>query len=378
MVTVTWMWIGNKPMLDNTPSSNITQSQANAAVGWNAHGSDQMKATDVSGPTLDPLRWQTSYQGTFISPATPFTYTNPAGARVSTTVVTFVTANFVVDTEDAAGNRITVTKPGVLMQTANGDVFFRPAAQTINEWNDIKILYGITVQSVATLPNNENIAKVGFNPGIKDVVIPPPCFVAGTLIETDSGFVAVEKLKAGDKVLTRDNGFKEIFWIGSVELSATHLRDNANHRPIRISAGALGPQTPSSDLLVSPQHRVLVRSKIAQRMFGAIEVLVAAKQLLLIDGIDIADDLEEVNYFHILFDQHEIVNSNGAPTESLYTGEEAMKSLGLAARQEIFSLFPALGEIDRETVAARTLTSGRMARKLAVRHRQNERPLYLS
>lgn len=293
-------------------------------------------------------------------------------------MVTFVTANFAVETEDAAGNRITVTKPGVLMQTANGDVFFRPAAQTINEWNDIKILYGITVQSVATLPSNENIAKVGFNPSIKDVVIPPPCFATGTLIETDIGFVAVEKLKTGDKVLTRDNGFKEILWIGSVQLSAAHLKSNPNHRPIRISAGALGPQIPSSDLLVSPQHRVLVRSKIAQRMFGAVEVLVAAKQLLLIDGIDIADDLEEVGYFHILFDQHEIVNSNGAPTESLYTGPEAMKSFGPAARQEIFALFPELQEMDHETVAARTLTSGRMARKLAVRHRQNERPLFLS
>lgn len=376
MTTVTWMWIGNKPMLDSSPSSNITQTQANAAVGWDAHGSDEMKATDVSGPIIDPARWQTSYQGTFFSPATTFTYTNPAGASVSTTVVTFVTANFAVETEDAAGNRITVTKPGVLMQTANGDVFFRPAAQTINEWNDIKVLYGITVRSVATLPNNENIAKVGFNPSIKDVTI-PPCFVTGTLIETEAGFVTVENLKVGDKVLTRDNGFKEISWIGSVQLSAAQLQDNPNHRPIRISAGALGPDTPSSDLLVSPQHRVLVRSKIAQRMFGANEVLVAAKQLLLIDGIDIADDLQDVRYFHILFDQHEIVNSNGAPTESLYTGRQAMKSLGSSARQEIFSLFPELREDDHEAVSARTLASGRMARKLAVRHRQNEHPLYL-
>lgn len=44
MTTVTWMWIGNKPMLDSSPSSNITQTQANVAVGWDAHGSDEMKA----------------------------------------------------------------------------------------------------------------------------------------------------------------------------------------------------------------------------------------------------------------------------------------------------------------------------------------------
>src|SRR5690606_24870473 len=115
-------------------------------------------------------------------------------------------------------------------------------------------------------------------------------------------------------------------------------------RPIRIRAGALGNGTPSSDLVLSPQHRVLVRSRIAQKMFGATEVLVAARQLLLLDGIDIATDLTEVEYFHMLFDRHEVVISNGALTESLYTGAQALQAVGKAARDEIFTLFPQLGE----------------------------------
>ncbi|KRW97185.1 hypothetical protein AQY21_05000 [Paracoccus sp. MKU1] len=99
---------------------------------------------------------------------------------------------------------------------------------------------------------------------------------------------------------------------------------------------------PTGDLVVSPQHRILARSHIAQTMFGTAEVLVAAKQLLALDGIEIAEDLSEVEYYHILFDHHEIVFSNGAETESLYTGAEALRVVGPAAAQEILALFPEL------------------------------------
>lgn len=201
------------------------------------------------------------------------------------------------------------------------------------------------------------------------------CFTRGTLIETEYGLRAIEDLKAGDRVYTRDNGLKPISWIGASKLTGAALAAKANLRPIRIKAGALAPKVPSADLMVSPQHRILVRSKIAQRMFGTDEVLVAAKQLLQIEGIDIAEGLSEVEYFHMLFDQHEIVLSNGAETESLYTGKQALKSLGAAAREEIFAIFPELMGAEEAAEGARMLLSGRQARRLAVRHAQNHRDL---
>lgn len=202
-----------------------------------------------------------------------------------------------------------------------------------------------------------------------------PCFCRGTLILTDEGEVPVEELRAGDIVMTRDHGPQPIEWIGSRHLGPEFLDKNPKLLPIRISAGALGAGLPSRDLVVSPQHRILVRSRIAQRMFGASEVLVAAKQLLQLDGIDIAHDLAEAEYFHILFRQHEVVISNGAETESLYTGPEALKSVGAQALQEIFSLFPQLRARDYSAVPARSLLSGRQGRKLAVRHAANGRAL---
>jgi len=141
------------------------------------------------------------------------------------------------------------------------------------------------------------------------------------------------------------------------------------------SAGALGANTPTSDLLVSPQHRILVRSNIAQKMFGTKEVLVAAKQLVLLDGIDVASKVKEVEYFHFIFDQHEVVVANGAEAESLFTGPEALNAVGAQARQELLELFPELVQDDYEAISARTLTSGRVGRRLAQRHVQNRKAL---
>jgi len=212
------------------------------------------------------------------------------------------------------------------------------------------------------------------DPGeINDLV----CFAAGTMILTPDGYRPVEELQAGDLVSTKDNGDKPLQWIGSRRLNTAALRANPHLNAIRIRAGALGEGVPSSDLLVSPQHRVLVRSKIAIRMFDSNEVLVAAKQLLCLDGIDIADDLQAVEYFHFLFDQHEVVISNGAETESLYTGAQALKGVGKAAAEEIFALFPELQDEDYQATAARPLLSGRQGRKLAMRHLTNDRPLVI-
>lgn len=201
------------------------------------------------------------------------------------------------------------------------------------------------------------------------------CFVKGTLILTSSGYVPVEELRVGDMVKTRDNGMQEIRWIGSRLLDGKTLKANPKIVPIRITKGALGGNVPSADLLVSPQHRILVRSKIAQRLCSAPEVLVAAKQLVMISGIDSASDLEEVEYFHILFDRHEVIDANGAETESLFTGPEALRTVGPSARAELIMLFPQLAEKDYSPRPVRHIPSGRVSRKMVVRHIQNTKPL---
>lgn len=203
------------------------------------------------------------------------------------------------------------------------------------------------------------------------------CFCRGTKIDTPSGPRAIETCVAGDRILTLDRGVQTLRWIGRRRYPQEVVKRLPNLWPIRIRQGALGGGTPHSDLFVSPQHRVLVRSRIAQRMFGADEVLVAAKHLLAAPGFEVLSEPSEVEYFHLMFDRHEVVFANGAAAESLFTGAQAMKSVSAAARAEIFTIFPNLactGPLARSP-AARFLVQGRQGRSLARRHLRNNREL---
>ena len=179
------------------------------------------------------------------------------------------------------------------------------------------------------------------------------CFARGTLIQTQLGEVPIEQLEMGHRVLTMDDGYQPIRWIGRTALSRADLEANPKLKPIRIRADALGPGLPKQDLLVSPQHRVLVRSAIAHRMFDAHEVLIPANKLLTLPGIDIEWEADGVDYFHILFDAHQLVWSNGAVTESLFTGPEALKAVSPEAREEIETLFPEIARPDFVPTAVR-------------------------
>jgi Hint domain len=202
------------------------------------------------------------------------------------------------------------------------------------------------------------------------------CFSSGTLIKTIRGEVAVETLKVGSRVLTLDNGYRMVRWIGNRKLSKVELEANPHLYPIRIPAGALGMGLPNTDLLVSPQHRVFIRSDVAARMVADAEVLIAAKHFVGTAGIHVATDVDGVDYWHFLFDEHEIVWSNGAPTESLFTGPEALKSVSPEAHAEIEAIFPHIFKAGSviECISARKIIPGRLARKLAERHEANVKP----
>ncbi|RJE82547.1 Hint domain-containing protein [Paracoccus onubensis] len=203
-----------------------------------------------------------------------------------------------------------------------------------------------------------------------------PCFTRNVRIKTEDGVKNVEDLIVGDRVYTKDNGLKDIKWIASRPIDRQSLIDNPNLRPIRIRKGALGCNLPEADLIVSRQHRVLVRSKIAQRVYGTNEILVPAKDLLMLEGVEVVADLEPVEYFHFIFDQHEVVYANGAETESLYPGPEAVKMIGSAAMEELLLLFPQLNEWNGQPSPARLLARGAKARNVISRHLKNGVPVF--
>lgn len=101
-----------------------------------------------------------------------------------------------------------------------------------------------------------------------------PCFVAGARIAVPGGEPPVETLCPGDLVLTRDHGPQPIRWAGARRVAAL-----GPLAPVRIAAGTLGAHR---TLLVSPQHRILLRGAALELMFGLPEALAAAKDL--VDG----------------------------------------------------------------------------------------------
>ncbi len=168
-----------------------------------------------------------------------------------------------------------------------------------------------------------------------------PCFTPGTLIATPTGEKMVEDLKMGDRIITRDNGIQEIAWTGRKVLDGKKLANNPHLKPILIKAGSLGDGLPERDMLVSPNHRVLVSSEMTQLYFEEREVLAAAKHMTGARGIHSIDAMS-TTYIHFMCERHEVVLSNGAWTESFQPGDYSLKGIGNSQRNEILELFPEL------------------------------------
>ncbi|MFT7596640.1 MAG: Ca2+-binding RTX toxin-like protein, partial [Paracoccaceae bacterium] len=168
-----------------------------------------------------------------------------------------------------------------------------------------------------------------------------PCFTPGTLIATPKGERRVEELQVGDRFITRDNGIQEIRWMGQRSLTGKELAYSEHLNPVLIRQGALGSGLPERDMMVSPNHRVLVANDKTALYFEDREVLVSAKHLTGLPGVDVVE-VSDVTYIHFMCDQHEVVLSDGAWTESFQPGDQSLKGIGNAQRNEIFELFPEL------------------------------------
>jgi len=201
------------------------------------------------------------------------------------------------------------------------------------------------------------------------------CLARGTLITTDHGDLPVEALKSGDKILTQDNGFQELVLTMSRVMAKSELRKNTNLYPVRISAGAMGAGLPKRDLIVSRQHRMVVKSNIAQRMFGARTVLVAAIRLTKLPRINVETSVQSIEYFHLIFENHEVIFAEGTPTESFLLNSESKNTLSFNQRSEFFTLFPEALAVDYTVKPAHAIPSLSLQKRLIQRHRKNARQI---
>jgi len=194
----------------------------------------------------------------------------------------------------------------------------------------------------------------------------PPCFTPGTLIRVPGGERAVETLAPGDLVETRDHGAQRLVWVGRVHVGAAQLAATPSFVPVRLRAGALAPGQPARDMLLSQQHRVLVRGWHVELLFGEAEVLAPVRHLANGGAIALARDVRSIDYIHIMCSRHEIVWADGIETETFLPGAQGLGSIPVKARDEVLALFPQLARAENPACGpARPLLKGWEARLVA-------------
>ncbi|MCX8507566.1 MAG: Hint domain-containing protein [Rhodobacteraceae bacterium] len=183
----------------------------------------------------------------------------------------------------------------------------------------------------------------GTSTKVVSITITVPCFAAGTLIETAEGCRPIEDLKPGELVRTRDHGMQPLRWIGCQRVTAAELQRSARLRPVLVPAGALAGGVPHRDLLVSRQHRLLLQTRTAEVSGGTRDsdgVLIPAILLTETQRAVAGPSDVDIDYWHLLFDRHEIVFVEGVEAESLLLGPMALRALPARTRKEICALFP--------------------------------------
>lgn len=229
-------------------------------------------------------------------------------------VETGLDQNIGVNATITLGDGSTVSRTLSILQADTGETF-------IAEWTSTSQLDGLSIQSI-TIDSVWQISWGGASTRESISGLAVVCFCPGTLIDTPNGPRAVETFKSGDLVTTVDLGPQPV-------LRTIHQVVDPTKRtaPVRFAAGALGNDRPHSAMLLSPQHRVLCRSRLAKRMFGQFDVFVTAKQLVRLPGISRDEGrAEAIHYHHIELAEHGIVIANGSPVESCLRGEKVLEA----------------------------------------------------
>lgn len=182
------------------------------------------------------------------------------------------------------------------------------------------------------------------------------CFMKGTRIATPDGEVAVETLKIGDLVLTAEGKAMPVRWIGRQTVS-TIFADPLRVLPIRITAGALGENLPVRDLLVSPDHALLVDG-----------VLIHAGAL--VNGTTIrreSDVPTTFTYYHVELADHSLILAEGVPAETFVDNVDRLAFDNWEEHEALYGDLPPIPELELPRAKAQRQVPMATRQRLAAR-----------
>lgn len=312
------IYLGQHSLIDPT-EGNYNAENAGALVGMTFGGENDALVNDFV--EIAPAGFTGDYYNQDNWEATePFTVDGTNQANFDAIVAYNATITYVDGT--------TADMVVAVFQDDAGNTYMAPfaAAGASQDQLEVKPIRSLTLNSVNKSDYNGMTAdRQTWNYAV--------CFTTGTLIDTADGPRPIETLKAGDLIWTKDHGLQPLRWIGSKEVEATGA-----FAPVYFAKGALGNERP---ILLSQQHRVLLSGWQTELVCGEAEALCAAKNLVNENDVYLRSG-GRVTYVHLLFDQHEIVFSEGLQSESFHPGDKAMSMLSPVSRQEVLALFPLL------------------------------------
>ena len=273
-----------------------------------------------------------------------------ASGGTATVVGTYV--NPPSDFYDASGNNNSASSSGGFLEDGEGNKFDTLYLVAPNG-DYIQLSYGQNLQPPGGLPagfptggtlqgagetinsgapNATSILRDADGALIEGTPTPgvpgPVCFVTGTMISTDQGDIAVQDLVPGMRIASRNQDYVTLRAVRKAPIGKGVLRWNPDVRPIVVPVGVLGNTAP---LRLSPAHSVLFKGAEVEMLFFKSEVLVPARHL--VGKLGVYEDTTDASvvYYHLLFDEHEVILSDGCWSESLFLGAAAHAAIAAAS-----------------------------------------------
>lgn len=167
---------------------------------------------------------------------------------------------------------------------------------------------------------------------------------AGANLRTPCGPRRIEFLRVGDLVVTRDNGLQPVRMVWTKTVTAAEIAADPSLAPIVLRPRAIGPMMPQRDLSVAPAHRLLIPGWRLEDEADNEACLVPARDISdLNDSIFVDRAPDEVTFYNVVFDEHQVISANGLPVESFLPTKESLREAPKAVRDDLKKAFPDLG-----------------------------------